>query len=94
MLRATPFSSTCSPRKRSFPGCVTACSCTPVHPLNGAGCAARCAERWPGPRCSRGGAGDLDEAEVLAAAGGVDFAPNHHHDAVGPMTGIITRACR
>ena len=88
---ATPFSSTCSPRKRSSPGCVTACSCTPVHPSNGAGCAARCAERWPGPRCSKDGRGDLDEAAALAAAGGIDFSPNHHHDAVGPMTGIITR---
>ena len=38
-----------------------------------------------------GWARDLDEAEALAAGGGLDFAPNHHHDAVGPMTGIITR---
>ena len=39
-----------------------------------------------------GWAGDLDEATELAAGGGIDFEPNHHHDAVGPMTGIITRS--
>ena len=29
-------------------------------------------------------------AEVLAASGEITFAPCHHHDAVGPMAGIIT----
>ncbi|MCL5777188.1 DUF1116 domain-containing protein [Limibaculum sp. FT325] len=37
-----------------------------------------------------GWAADLAEAERLAAAGGVEFHPNHHLDAVGPMTGMTT----
>ena len=39
-----------------------------------------------------GWASSLDKAEDLAAAGGVRFEPNHHYDAVGPMTGITTRS--
>jgi hypothetical protein len=35
-------------------------------------------------------AGTPEEAERLAAAGGVDFAPCHHHAAVGPMAGVTT----
>jgi len=31
-----------------------------------------------------------EEAAQLAAAGGVEFAPCHHHAAVGPMAGIVT----
>jgi hypothetical protein len=38
-----------------------------------------------------GWAADLEAAERLAASGAVAFAPNHHHGAVGPMTGITTR---
>jgi hypothetical protein len=34
----------------------------------------------------------LDEAERLAAAGAFAFHPNHHFDAVGPMTGLTTRS--
>ncbi|HKM75112.1 MAG TPA: DUF1116 domain-containing protein [Candidatus Bathyarchaeia archaeon] len=30
------------------------------------------------------------EAERLAASGRIPFAPNHHHNAVGPMSGIIS----
>lgn len=52
-------------------------------PMRGAVAGAAVLEGW---------AGDLAEAADLAAAGGIDFAPNHHHDAVGPMTGIITRS--
>ena len=52
-------------------------------PLRGAVCGAIVFEGW---------AGDLDAAEKLAASGGVSFAPNHHHGAVGPMTGITTRS--
>jgi hypothetical protein len=37
-----------------------------------------------------GWAGDVDAARRLAADGGVRFAPCHHHDAVGPMAGIIS----
>jgi hypothetical protein len=52
-------------------------------PLRGAVCGAIVFEGW---------AGDLAAAEELAASGGVRFAPNHHHGAVGPMTGITTRS--
>ena len=52
-------------------------------PLRGAVCGAIVFEGW---------AADLDAAEALAAGGGVKFAPNHHHGAVGPMTGITTRS--
>jgi len=52
-------------------------------PLRGAVCGAIVFEGW---------AADLTAAEALAASGGVQFAPNHHHGAVGPMTGITTRS--
>jgi hypothetical protein len=38
-----------------------------------------------------GWAKDLAEAEALAASGAFRFEPNHHHDCVGPMTGMTTR---
>ena len=31
-----------------------------------------------------------EEAEKLAASGEIDFDPCHHHDAVGPMAGVVT----
>ncbi len=37
-----------------------------------------------------GWAPDLDAAVELAASGGIEFHPNHHFDAVGPMTGMTT----
>src|SRR5262245_39316287 len=52
-------------------------------PLRGAVCGAIVFEGW---------APDLEAAEKLAASGGVQFAPNHHYGAVGPMTGITTRS--
>lgn len=39
-----------------------------------------------------GWAKDLEAATALAASGGVQFQPNHHFSAVGPMTGMITRS--
>jgi uncharacterized protein DUF1116 len=39
-----------------------------------------------------GWAKDLDDAAAKAAAGAFAFAPNHHHGAVGPMTGMTTRS--
>ena len=39
-----------------------------------------------------GWAADLASAERMAASGAVRFEPNHHCDAVGPMTGITTAA--
>jgi len=32
----------------------------------------------------------LEQAEQLAASGEIEFSPCHHHDAVGPMAGIVT----
>jgi hypothetical protein len=52
-------------------------------PLKGAVCGAIVLEGW---------AADLGAAEKLAAAGGIEFAPNHHFGAVGPMTGITTKS--
>lgn len=52
-------------------------------PMQGAICGALVFEGW---------ATDLAAAAKLAASGAVTFAPNHHYDAVGPMTGIITRS--
>jgi uncharacterized protein DUF1116 len=52
-------------------------------PLKGAVCGAIVFEGW---------AGDLAAAEKLAAGGGIEFAPNHHFGAVGPMTGITTKS--
>ncbi|MFT6305955.1 MAG: hypothetical protein ACI9US_002601 [Gammaproteobacteria bacterium] len=39
-----------------------------------------------------GWAYDLDEAMTRAANGDYEFHPNHHFDAVGPMTGMTTRS--
>jgi Protein of unknown function (DUF1116) len=39
-----------------------------------------------------GWAQNLETAETLAAAGAFQFEPNHHHDCVGPMTGMTTRS--
>jgi hypothetical protein len=52
-------------------------------PLKGAICGAIVFEGW---------ASDLAAAEKLAAGGGVEFAPNHHFGAVGPMTGVTTKS--
>src|SRR5437763_47481 len=37
-----------------------------------------------------GWASNLDDAATKAAAGAFAFQPNHHHGAVGPMTGMTT----
>jgi len=52
-------------------------------PMQGAVAGALVFEGW---------APDLESAARLAAAGAVRFEPNHHHGAVGPMTGITTRS--
>jgi len=52
-------------------------------PLRGAICGAAVFEGW---------AGDLAAAQRLIESGAVQFAPNHHYGAVGPMTGITTRS--
>ncbi len=33
---------------------------------------------------------DDAEAEALAASGDIEFSPNHHHNAIGPMAGVIS----
>jgi hypothetical protein len=50
-------------------------------PLRGAVAGAILYEGW---------AADLDAATALASSGGIEFHPNHHFDAVGPMTGMTT----
>src|SRR5258708_22701463 len=50
-------------------------------PLRGAIAGAILYEGW---------APDLAAAEALAAGGRIAFHPNHHFDAVGPMTGMTT----
>src|SRR5262245_58410852 len=52
-------------------------------PMQGAICGAIVFEGW---------AADLDAAEKLAEGGGVRLLPNHHFDAVGPMTGLTTQS--
>lgn len=37
-----------------------------------------------------GMARNAEEAEAMAARGAVEFAPNHEHNAVGPMAGVIS----
>ena len=39
-----------------------------------------------------GWAKDLAQAEAMAERGEFTFEPNHHHDCVGPMTGMTTRS--
>jgi Protein of unknown function (DUF1116) len=50
-------------------------------PMRGAVAGAIVLEGW---------AEDVEAAERLAASGEVDFAPAHHHDAVGPMAGVTS----
>ena len=92
MLRADPVLVDVQPAEEAVPGMrdrLLLHAGPPIEwnrmcgPMRGAIAGAAVLEGW---------AKDLDEAEALAAAGGVDFEPNHHHDAVGPMTGIITRS--
>ena len=52
-------------------------------PMQGAVCGAIVLEGW---------AKDLDAARKLADSGKITFEPNHHHSAVGPMTGIVTQS--
>jgi len=52
-------------------------------PMQGAVAGALVFEAW---------APDLQAAARLAASGAVQFHPNHHYGAVGPMTGITTRS--
>ncbi len=52
-------------------------------PMQGAICGAIVLEGW---------AKDLQAAERLAASGKIEFEPNHHHAAVGPMTGMTTQS--
>jgi hypothetical protein len=52
-------------------------------PLRGAIAGAIVYEGW---------ASSLEEATRMAAAGDIAFHPNHHFDAVGPMTGMITQS--
>ena len=52
-------------------------------PMRGAIAGAAVYEGW---------AADLETATTMAAEGAFAFHPNHHFDAVGPMTGLITRS--
>ena len=52
-------------------------------PMRGAVAGAAVLEGW---------APTLEAAGALAASGEIRFAPNHHFDAVGPMTGLTTRS--
>ena len=50
-------------------------------PMQGAVCGIAVFEGW---------AKDLDDAAGLSNEGAFEFLPNHHFDAVGPMTGLTT----
>ena len=50
-------------------------------PMKGAVIGAAIYEGW---------ASSQDEAERLAASNQITFEPNHHHDCVGPMAGVIS----
>jgi hypothetical protein len=39
-----------------------------------------------------GWADDIQGAEKLLSSGGITLEPNHHHDAVGPMAGTISKS--
>ena len=52
-------------------------------PMQGAICGVIVLEGW---------AKNLQAAEKLAASGKIEFEPNHHHGAVGPMTGMTSRS--
>lgn len=50
-------------------------------PMKGAVMGAAIYEGW---------ASNEKEAEKLAKSGAITFVPNHHHDAAGPMAGIVS----
>ncbi len=50
-------------------------------PMRGAVCGIAVFEGW---------ANDLNDAAELSSEGAFEFLPNHHFDAVGPMTGVTT----
>lgn len=50
-------------------------------PMQGGLCGAAVLEGW---------AHSIEEAQALLETGEIAFAPNHHHNAVGPMAGIIS----
>jgi len=52
-------------------------------PMQGAICGVIVLEGW---------AKNLQAAEKLAASGKIEFEPNHHHNAVGPMTGMTSQS--
>jgi len=52
-------------------------------PMQGAICGAIVLEGW---------AKNLEAAASLADSGKIEFEPNHHHNAVGPMTGMTTQS--
>lgn len=52
-------------------------------PMQGAVCGAIVLEGW---------AKNLEAAERLVESGKIEFEPNHHHNAVGPMTGMTTQS--
>jgi hypothetical protein len=91
MLAAEPVLVDVIPAHDAIPalkeGCILLHAGPPIGwdrmcgPLRGAICGAIVFEGW---------AANLESAEKLAANGSVAFHPNHHFDAVGPMTGITT----
>ena len=64
----------------------------PARLSNGSGCAGLMRGAIAGIAVFEGWASDLAEAERKAGEGTFDFHPNHHFDAVGPMTGMTTRS--
>ena len=83
--RRRPARATCCPRSTR-----SACCSTPGRRSPTRTCAGRCAPASSAPRCSRAGPTRPRRPSGMAAAGEIAFAPCHHHDAVGPMAGIIS----
>jgi len=92
MMEARPVLVGLGQSPRRDPGMRTTCCCTPAR------------HHWTGCRTDEGRrhralifegkAKDDVEAQALVKAGKVDFEPCHHHQAVGPMAGIICPRCQ
>ena len=68
--------------------------CTPGRRSRGSGCAGRSRARSSARSLFEGWAADAEEAERWPARGADRLRPCHHHGAVGPMAGVVSRRWR